>query len=305
MTVKRIPPGQPGTIEWLTLFLIISCYALLAVMTTVVASFSPVLAAVGCAVLIAFHSSLQHEVIHGHPLPSRGLSETLVFPAVGLFIPYLRFRDTHLQHHYDPNLTDPYEDPETNYLDPVVWKRLPAAVKPVLRFNNSLLGRMLLGPLISQIYFMAGDWRLYRGGDGKVARHWLLHILGAIPVLAWVWAVSPLSVSAYVAAAYGGLALLKIRTFLEHQAHERPTGRTAVIADRGPLALLFLNNNYHLVHHMNPSVAWHRLPAMFEDEREKFLNFNDGYLYNSYAQVFAKYFFAPKDPVPHPLWPSD
>ena len=274
-------------------------------MTTVVASHAPALAVAGCAVLVTFHSSLQHEVIHGHPLPSRAASEALVFPAVGLFIPYLRFRDTHLQHHYDPKLTDPYEDPETNYMDPAVWNRLPSAVKRVLRFNNTLLGRMLLGPLISQVYFMAGDWRLYRNGSPEIARHWLLHILGAIPVLAWVWAVSPLSVSAYLLAAYGGLSLLKIRTYLEHQAHDRPTGRTAVIADRGPLALLFLNNNFHLVHHMNPAVAWYRLPALFASEREKFLQFNDGYLYRSYAQVFARHFFTAKDPVPHPLWPND
>jgi len=67
---------------------------------------------------------------------------------------------------------------------------------------------------------------------------------------------------AYVIAAYLGLSVLKIRTFLENSAHDRSSGRTVVIEGRGPLALLFLNNNYHVVHHMHPKVAWYALPDM-------------------------------------------
>ena len=39
------------------------------------------------------------------------LNEALVFPALSLAIPYQRFRDSHLAHHNDEILTDPYDDP--------------------------------------------------------------------------------------------------------------------------------------------------------------------------------------------------
>ena len=98
------------------------------------------------------------------------------------------------------------------------------------------------------------------------------------------------------------MSLLKIRTFLEHQAHERAAARSVIIEDRGPLAFLFLNNNYHAVHHAHPQVVWHKLPQLFRDRRAQFLQRNGGYRYASYADVFAKHLFRTKEPVAHPLW---
>jgi fatty acid desaturase len=109
---------------------------------------------------------------------------------------------------------------------------------------------------------------------------------------------------AYLVCAYAGFSILKIRTFLEHRAHERASGRTVVIEDRGPLAFLFLNNNLHVVHHMHPGVAWYELPRMFAENRERYLRRYDGYYYRSYAEVFGRHFLRAKDPVPHPLWPD-
>ena len=289
-------------VEWWTLALIAVCYAVWMLASTWLAELSMFLALFVLAFSIAFHSSLQHEVIHGHPLPSRFWSEVLVFPAVGLFIPYQRFRATHLKHHVDPNLTDPYEDPESNYMDPEVWENLPGFLRALLRFNNCLMGRLLIGPVISQIVFMKGDWQLLRSGEWGIAVAWLLHLLGVIPILLWVAAFSPLPVWLYVIAAYVGLSLLKIRTFLEHRASERPPGRTVIVNDRGFWALLFLNNNFHLVHHMHPFEPWYKLPELFDRNRDRFLARNEGYLFQTYSQIFAKHFLKPKDPVPHPLW---
>ncbi len=296
-----IKPAKPQT-EWPTLGLILCCYGSLAVATTILAQFFLPLGILATGVLVAFHSSLQHEVIHGHPLNSRFWSVALVFPAVGLFIPFERFRDTHLQHHHDPNLTDPYEDPETNYLDPEVWNRLPAAIKLLLRFNNTLLGRMLVGPAISQYVFMKSDLRELVDGNSAIVRAWLLHVVGAVPVIFWVVNYSSMSIAAYLLAAYLGLSLLKVRTYLEHRAHERPRGRTVIVNDRGPLALLFLNNNFHLVHHMHPSIPWYELPGVFDSDRARYLGRNDSYIYRSYLEVFLRHFVRAKDPVPHPLW---
>jgi fatty acid desaturase len=106
---------------------------------------------------------------------------------------------------------------------------------------------------------------------------------------------------AYLLAAYLGVSLLKIRTFLEHQAHERARGRTVIIEDRGPLALLFLNNNLHVVHHAHPRVPWYRLPALYRANRARFLGMNEGYRFGSYGEIFTRYLLRAKDPVPHPL----
>ena len=122
------------------------------------------------------HSSLTHEVLHGHPFNSAFVNALLVFPALIIFIPYLRFKDTHLDHHRDERLTDPYDDPETNFMDPQVWDQLPKWRQSLHLFNNTLLGRMFLGPVLSQIAFMRADLRLILAGDRRVALGWLLHV---------------------------------------------------------------------------------------------------------------------------------
>ncbi|MEX3014613.1 fatty acid desaturase [Gymnodinialimonas hymeniacidonis] len=284
-------------IEWPTLGLIALCYCVWtgALFLPIWAAF-PVL-----ALAIALQSSLQHEVLHGHPFGDRRLGEPLVFASLNLAIPYLRFRETHLAHHMDANLTDPYDDPESNYMDPAVWAKFKAPVRALLAWNNTLLGRMLLGPLLGQIAFMAADARLIRAGDRAVAWAWLAHIAASAAVV-WIVMLSPFPIWAYLIACYLGLGILKIRTFLEHQAHERARGRTVIIEDRGPLAFLFLNNNLHVVHHMHPKLPWYRLPQIYFNNRERYLRRNDGYRYASYGQIFRRHLLRAKDPVPHPLY---
>jgi fatty acid desaturase len=286
-----------------TVVLLVACYALWAAGLYLVApAWLP--AGIALAALAsALHSSLTHEMVHGHPTDDDRINHALVWPVLGLLVPYGRFRDTHLAHHMDARLTDPYDDPESNYLDPAVWVRLPGWVRAVLRANNTLLGRMTLGPAVGQIAFMASDWRAIRAGDRAVLVAWLAHLPAAAAVLAVV-ALSPMPLWAYAIAVYAGHGLLRIRTFLEHQAHEHTGGRTVVIEDRGPLALLFLNNNFHLVHHMHPTVPWTRLPGLYFANTERYLRRNRGYRYRSYAQIFARHLLRAKDPVPHPLWPQ-
>ena len=289
-------------VEWPTFGLIFATYALFLACLFWLPQASVALAVLALIPVIALQSSLQHEVIHGHPFAERRLGEALVFVSLNLAIPYLRFRDTHLAHHMDATLTDPYDDPESNYLDPAVWARLPRGLRALLQANNTLLGRMLLGPAIGQAVFMAADWRAIRAGDKAVLRGWLWHAALSGCVVALVLA-SPLPLWAYLVACYGGLSVLKIRTFLEHQAHERARGRTVIIEDRGPLAFLFLNNNLHVVHHMHPKLPWYRLPRIYFNNREAYLSRNAGYSYRSYGQIFRSHLLRAKDPVPHPLYP--
>ncbi|WP_121062090.1 fatty acid desaturase [Chachezhania antarctica] len=288
-------------VEWATLGLMVACYGVWAVALWVLWPVAPALAVLTAALATGFHSSLSHEALHGHPFRTAWINELLVSPCLSLTVPYRRFKETHLAHHSDPSLTDPYDDPESNYLDPAVWAALPRWKKAILRLNNTLLGRVVLGPWIGQVSFMRDEWRLIRQGNRAVQIAWALHIPGVIVVLALV-AVSPMPFWAYGLAVCGGLGLIKIRTFLEHRAHEKNRARTAIVEDGGPLAWLFLYNNLHVVHHMHPKVPWYRLPELYRRGRARYQAANEGYVYRSYGQVILRHLFRAKDPVPHPLW---
>ena len=302
--ISRSRTAASTMVEWPTLLLLgaTACVWLLA--TSAVWTWSPVAAVVLAGIAVAQHSSLQHEALHGHPFRSPAWNEALMTPAPGLTVPFARFRDTHLAHHHDPVLTDPYDDPETNFLDPAVWARLPRAVQALLGFNNTLVGRIVAGPLIGSAVWLAREAGRIRRGEGTVRRDWAVHAAGLVPVAAWLW-VAAMPLWAYLLAVWVGHGLLKIRTFLEHRAHEAPRARTVIVEDRGPLALLFLNNNFHAVHHMHPKVPWYRLPALYAANRDHYLRRNEGYAYRSYAQVFRRYLWTAKDPLPHPTYRRD
>lgn len=300
----RLPKAQPSSVEWPTLLLIMATLGLWVLSLWLIAPVSTALAVLVLVPVVVLHASLTHEICHGHPFPSRQASEALVWVNPGLAVPYLRFRDTHLAHHQDSILTDPYDDPESNYLDPAVWSRLPGWLRVVRRINNTLAGRMIVGPIVGQVSFMASDLSAIRAGDGQVLRGWLWHVPGIALVLGVV-ALSALPTWAYLLACYLALSILKIRTFLEHQAHARARGRTVIIEDRGLLAFLFLNNSLHVVHHMHPKVPWYGLPKLYAENKARYLTRNDGYRYRSYWQIFRAHFWRAKDPVAHPLWPAE
>lgn len=288
--------------EWPTLIVMVLTYGVWAFGTTLWDDLA-ILSLLLTAIAIAQFSSLQHEVLHGHPFADKRLNEALVFPALMLIMPYGRFRDLHLQHHFDPSLTDPFDDPESNYQAPDVWAGLSRPARALYQFNNTLFGRMAVGPAISLWALVKGDWRAWRQGDRGVARSWALNALGAVPVVWWLISVGTMPAWAYLVAVYFGYSLLKIRTYLEHRAHEASRARTVVVEDRGPLSVLFLNNNFHVVHHMHPTTPWYRLPALYASRRDHYLRRNESYVYRSYAQIFRQYLFRAKDPVPHPIYP--
>ncbi|MGR3290126.1 MAG: fatty acid desaturase [Paracoccaceae bacterium] len=291
--------------EWPTVALLFACYAVWALGTTILWQLFWPMGILFTTLSITLYSSLQHEVLHGHPFRSGWLSEALVLPGLTIAIPYLRFRDLHLAHHTDQKLTDPYDDPESNFLDPEIWHKLSGTAKVILKFNNTLAGRLLVGPLVSQVSFMRADWQAIKSGDRPVLMGWVWHLPAVALVGLWFAIFADMPIGSYLVCAYMGLSILKIRTFLEHRAHDRASGRTVVVDSRGLLSFLFLNNNLHVVHHMHPRIAWYVLPKLFSDNREHYLRRNDSYYYRSYTQIFRAHFWRAKDPVPHPLWHHD
>ena len=293
------------SIEWPTLILTLGVYGTFALAIGVVLPFSFTL---GLALMVfagVLHSSLTHEILHGHPFKSEFLNALLVFPAFIIFVPYLRFKDTHLDHHRDERLTDPYDDPETNFLDPLIWANLPSWRRYLYLFNNTLFGRMFVGPILSQIAFLQSDFAAICLGNTRVLLGWVLHVPALGLAYFFVVEMGQISIWIWVLAAYLSMAVLKIRTYLEHRVHDHPRGRSVVVEDRGILSFLFLNNNYHSVHHAHPSVPWYMLPKLFCSKRSRFLTMNDGYYFKGYSEIFRKFIFRRKDPVAHPTWSKE
>ena len=246
--------------------------------------------------------SIQHEIVHGHPTRSGWLNEALVSLPLGLLFPYRRYRTLHLRHHNDENLTDPFEDPESWYFEPEDFARQPAPVRWLWRANATLLGRLLLGPVLSVVGLVRMDLRTIFAGDRGILWDWVLHLIGVSAVLALL-SLSGFSLLAYLAfVALPSMSVLMIRSFAEHRASEAKEHRTAIIPDRGLFALLFLNNNLHAVHHAHPTVAWYRLPRLFREQRAHFEAVNGGYGYRSYFALIARHLLRPVNSVAHPIW---
>ncbi len=292
------------TREIFTLILVIVTYFIWILFLWNIHALHPVISVSLLAILLAFHSSLQHELMHGHPFRDQKYNDGLALPALGLFVPYARFKDTHLAHHRDAILTDPYDDPESNYLDPEIWGRLPLWTQRWYRFNNTLLGRMVIGPAIGLSAFYQKDFKEINAGDKVLAGVWAAHSVNVVAVILIVFMLD-VPVWIYLMACYLAMSLLKIRTYLEHRAHEHSAGRSVIIESRGPLSWLFLNNNLHAVHHAHPQLAWYDLPKKYQSQRENYLSRNRDYRYKSYLSIFAAYLFRRKDDVPHPLARAD
>lgn len=292
-------------IEWPTVLMLLACYGLWGVAGYYLYDVSPTVALVLMGVAIALHSSLQHEVLHGHPTRSARVNEALVFAPLGVFYPYRSYKRTHLQHHADERLTDPFDDPESYYRALKDWERMPALLKRLLAWNNTLIGRMLIGPPLMVVGFTASEWRKMMRGDRKVTLAWSLHLAGLIPTLLVVSQLFEIPISLYVGvSAYLGVSIIAIRSYCEHQWSEQPDGRT-IIVETSLLAPLFLYNNLHFVHHKLPTAAWYKLPSIYRARRTEWQNMNEGYVFADYAEVFRAFAFKPKEPVVHPAWRRD
>ena len=285
--------------EWPTWTALAGCYLAWALALAAYPSIG-LLAFVPMALSVAFHSSLQHEILHRHPTRNAALNEALVWLPLGLYIPYRRFRDNHLRHHNDERLTDPHDDPESFYLAEGDYARAGPAMRALLALNATFAGRMVVGPALALNAFWRQEWRR-AAGDRELRNAWAPHAAGLAPVLSAVlYMGGPIWLYALLAA-YPGVSLIMIRSFIEHRAHAEPKKRTVVVESGPFFSLLFLNNNLHRVHHQHPNTAWYRLPGVYRDGRARYLADNGGYLIHGYGEVVRRWLVRPREPVVHPL----
>jgi fatty acid desaturase len=253
-------------------------------------------------VLLTLHGSLQHEILHGHPTRWDGVNRVLGLPPLSLWLPYDRYRQNHLRHHIDARLTDPLDDPESFYWMPETWARMVPATRVILRIQQTLAGRIVVGSVWTMLHFLHGELRACAAGESGFRKAWLLHLALCVPVILWITLVCHLPFWLYVVAmVLPANGILLIRSFAEHRAFAHVRERIAVVERSWVFGPRFLINNQHTLHHEAPMVPWYDYNARYRVIRERLLAENGGLVYVTYFDVARRYLFRPHDELTHPL----
>ncbi len=293
----RTGAEQTLGVEWPTVGLSVVIYGLWAATTYFHDRLAWPLLALAGGWVVAWHGSLQHEVIHGHPTRWRRLNTALGFAPLSLWLPFELYRRSHQAHHATEHLTDPEHDPEARYLPASAsrFRRLAATLQA------TLLGRLVLGPAIEIGGFWLDEAGRLAGGEADRRAIWFWHGLAAALVVAWLALVCRMPLWLYgLCFVYPGAALSLLRSFAEHRADPTPRRRVAVVERAPILGLLFLHNNLHAAHHDRPGAPWHSLPGLYARDRERLLSANGGLVYDGYGQVVRRFLFRPHDRAVYP-----
>ena len=281
--------------EWRTLLVVLAVYGLTTLTVIRYEVLTPWLAVPFLAVLGAWHLSMQHEVIHGHPFKNQFLNDAIGIIPITLWIPYLAFKKDHLEHHVS-DLTHPALDNESYYVSQEQWDKAGKIRRAAWTANRTILFRIFAWTIVSTFtYGLSVLKRAARGEKGDrlaVA----LHVVGVAVV---VYLVSLSSMPLWVFALgtlYGGRILNAIRPFPEHKYQSGVETRTAMIMAGPFMSLLMLNNNLHIAHHDEPWVPWYRYGNLMTRVNAVQRAREAGVLYEGgYAEVFRKFSFTPVD----------
>ena len=281
--------------EWRTLAVVIAVYGLTVLTVLRYDVLTPWLAVPMLAVLGAWHLSMQHEVLHGHPFKNQFINDAIGGIPVTLWIPYLAFKKDHHEHHLS-DLTNPALDNESYYVSQEQWDKAGRIRRAAWTANRTILFRMFVWTIVSTItYVLSVLKRAVRGEKGDrlaVALHvigvaFVVYLVSLSSMPLWQFALGTL---------YGGRILNAIRPFPEHKYQSGVETRTAMIMAGRFMSLLMLNNNLHVAHHDEPGVPWYRYDKLMQRVNAVQRARDAGVLYEGgYAEVFRRFSFTPVD----------
>ncbi len=248
----------------------------------------------------AWYMSLQHELIHGHPTRFPRLNQLFGTLPLAVWYPYGLYRDSHLAHHRNDRLTVPVDDPESYYFTEESWARFAPWQKRIIHLRNTFLGRLLLAPLLDIVQTLGRAVAAFRQLHLRAMLMWLVHGVLLAGLFVWMRHVGFSPVWFVLAVSYPALALTKVRSFLEHRAADDPLARS-VINEAGIFwQVLFLNLNYHSVHHDLPGVPWYGLKALYQQNRAAYQQRNHGFVVKGYGQWLRQFWDKAVDVTVHP-----
>ncbi len=300
LSTRRSELSAPGN-EWQTWLLLLAIYGSWLALIHYYPSTPGWLATPLLIVVTSWYMSLQHELLHGHPTRSKTVNRLLGLLPLSAWYPYDIYRDSHLAHHRDELLTTPGIDPEGNYVEPALYARMSRLRRGLRWATRTVAGRLLLGPALT----IAEVWSDIVTGPRQrgmaCVRMWAVHLLLLAAVLWWVQRQAGMSPWHYLfGIAYPALGLAMLRSFFEHRPASEAAHRIVINEAALPWRLLYLNNNYHAVHHDHPALAWYRIPAAYHADRAGYLRRNGNFLLPGYGRLVWRHAFRPIDSPVHP-----
>ncbi len=260
-----------------------------------------VIMAVG-AYLLAWHFSLQHEAIHSFRGVPAWLRFAVVFPPLGLWFPFPLYRKSHTTHHRDVQLTVPGVDTESYYVRRADWERMSGARRALLTFNQTMAGRLLIGPALRLWIMIDRETGRVRKGDFTHLPHWAVHVAAVAALFWFISGVCRMPWWQYcLLVAYPGLSLGLLRAFTEHRAAEDSQERTASVESNVLFGMLYLYNNLHVAHHLKPTMPWYDIPEYYRTNRAELLKGNGHFVYRGYAELAKRWMFVPVFSPVHPF----
>ena len=224
-------------------------------------------------------------------------------PPIGLWLPFPLYYEAHRKHHQNTHLTQPGVDTESFYVRLADWPKLSDFRRAALLANQTLAGRVLLGPLLRLEKLAVREIAGLRSGDHSHVAHWILHVALVAALFGYISGVAGMTWWQYVLLiAWPAFGLGWVRSFIEHRYGKRPGERTAITQSNWFWSLLFLNNNLHAVHHLFPKMQWWRIPGYWRANRDKFLEHNGNYYFSGYGEIAAQWLLKPVFRPPHPRW---
>ena len=258
----------------------------------------------GFAWTSAWWSSFQHELLHGHPFRNQRLNDAIGRITFDLWLPYTLYKASHLKHHRNELLTDPFEDPESYYRPTSQWSGSTRLFRIFLWINRTLLGRLFLGPWLSVARFLRVESGRVGRGDEDARMVWVAHVAAVAGTGLWVVGVCRVPTWQYLlGASWLATSLILLRSFVEHRWLPDGSSRTAVVLAEWPLALLYLNNNLHHAHHARPSVPWYELPRLAASLDSAEVASASAGCYRGYREVARRFLVRPFCVPVHPSEP--
>ena len=252
--------------------------------------------------LVTLWMSLQHELLHGHPTRFTALNKLLGYAPFAVWYPYTLYRNCHLVHHNDEDLTVPGVDPESRYLNQRQWDDSSLFERTLHWLTKTVLGRFLLGSPLALWKLARNEVRRLREGQRQAWLMWLSHGTVTVLMLTFIAHYSVLPVWHYVAlVSVPALSVAAIRSYYEHRPHPQPEQRTVLNEAAWPWTWLFLNNNLHLVHHDLPKLPWYLLPTVYRARREQWVARSGGFLVQGYGQLIGRHGLKAIDSPRHPF----
>lgn len=245
--------------------------------------------------------SIGHELLHGHPTPWNWVNTTVGFVPLSLWLPFGRYKTTHVQHHRS-DLTDPFDDPETTYFAPAAWQQAGRWKRRYFLALRTTPVRFTIGVPRAIMRFWWRDAKAWN--NPRILGQWAAHILGVVALCWWLFGVVGVSPWVYLFGfVFGGTACSLLRSFVEHCAVAGGT-RSAVVKAGPVMSLLYLNINLHHTHHALPDVAWYAIPSAHRSMGSDEIAAQGAGLYPSYFHVLRQYFATPFCQPDHPLSPG-